>query len=123
MRYHELLEGRYEDMPVGHITDNTGAELEVHTTKVTHDDGSVQFEYKVKAPGSPRGVNMAGATSTRKHNYMMHVHVHDEFQGRGIANALYDYIEQQRGKKLEPNWALTQDGEKFWKKRLARTAV
>jgi GNAT superfamily N-acetyltransferase len=120
MRYYELFERSYEDLPVGHIVDRTGEQLEVLTTKITHDDGQVQYEYRVKKPGAPRGVYMGSATSSRKGNAMMHVGVHDEFQGRGIATALYDYIEKHRGSKLEPNWALTPDGEAFWAKRLAR---
>jgi hypothetical protein len=47
--------------------------------------------------------------------------VDDDLRRRGIATALYDYIEREVGHKLRPSRVRYDDGRKFWKARESRT--
>ena len=73
--------------------------------------------YTVSEPDAPRGVTVAAATMTRDGKRVMSVHVYPEHQRQGIATALYKHIERHIKTKLTPNWALTDDGQAFWKSR------
>lgn len=50
------------------------------------------------------------------------VAVSDELRRRGLATALYDYIEQKAGQKLAPSDSVLPDGQKFWEARRKRDA-
>jgi GNAT superfamily N-acetyltransferase len=47
--------------------------------------------------------------------------VDEDLRRRGIATALYDYIEREVGHKLRPSRVRYDDGRKFWKARESRT--
>jgi GNAT superfamily N-acetyltransferase len=46
--------------------------------------------------------------------------VDEELRRRGIATALYDYIEREVGHKLRPSRVRYADGREFWKAREAQ---
>ncbi len=49
------------------------------------------------------------------------VQVSEGYKLRGVATFLYDYIEEDLGRKLKPSEAFIEDGEAFWKARLKRS--
>lgn len=46
------------------------------------------------------------------------VFISSEFERKGVATWLYDYIENDLGIKLKPSHCLFPDGRAFWKNRL-----
>lgn len=50
-------------------------------------------------------------------NYINRAWVKDNFQKRGVASYVYDYIENDLNKKLIPHKSLTTAGKLFWKNR------
>lgn len=49
------------------------------------------------------------------------VDINNNFQRKGVATYLYDYIEKDLGRKLKPSNTLLPDGEAFWKARNKRS--
>lgn len=60
----------------------------------------------------------------KKSLHIAGVVVDEEYTGRGVANAFYDFIEKTTGKKITRDtglWsALTPEGERLWKRRYSR---
>lgn len=95
MRYAELVEAEFP------------FEISHHAT--SRNEISVVARYK----GHPVGV----AAYHRDGNCVDDLWVHKDVRRRGIATALYKYIEDLIGQKVEPSDKLTGDGRAFWKKR------
>jgi GNAT superfamily N-acetyltransferase len=85
---------------------------DVHVRKFTDADG--RSEYKVFQGGHQIG----SAKLDRSGTYVSDVDVRKDLRRRGIAAALYDHIEKDIGKGLEPSpLHQTGDGQAFWKGR------
>jgi GNAT superfamily N-acetyltransferase len=86
---------------------------------VLHDHRNRTFY--ISRPGSEdllkRGVSSGSATMSRDYKTVSSIGIQPEFRRKGLASALYRHIEEFLGRKLEPNWALTPEGEAFWKNR------
>lgn len=55
------------------------------------------------------------------HAHVDYVHVDEDHRGKGIANHLYNHIEQRLKTDLEPSEDQTEQGERLWDKRLNRS--
>jgi GNAT superfamily N-acetyltransferase len=111
------------DLPSGKIKDKNGQEYLVTHSVKQDERGALKHNFNVYAPGTPeedarRGMNVIGKTETSwGKNRAMSVGVIPEFQRKGIATALYNYLEDTLGIKLRRNEAQTDDGDKFWTAR------
>lgn len=88
-------------------------------------DHSGRHEYQVEDPENPNngyGGHVAGATLRKDGTAISFVMTRSPYQRKGVASALYDHIGRHQGKPLTPNKTLTDEGEAFWKTRLAKTA-
>lgn len=105
--------------PEDTLTDKEGNEYVVQREDYKDSDGKDRIRYEVRPKGKAPGTwVIAGAImSAKKPKQAMSVHVDHKYQRKGIATALYNYIEKDLGFELEPNWALTDDGEAFWNSR------
>jgi len=105
--------------PENVLTDKEGNKYTIQRQDYKDNNGKDRIAYEVRLQGKPQGTwTVAGVTmSAVKPKQAMSVHVHGEYQRKGIATALYDYIEKDLGIEMEPNWALTDDGEAFWNSR------
>lgn len=95
---------------------------EYHVEREENPPGSGRFQYNVKtASGVAVGnAHLRGENEKvgRKLNEMVSaVGIYHEHQRKGIASALYNYIEENLGHKLKPNSALTPEGEALWASR------
>jgi GNAT superfamily N-acetyltransferase len=101
------------------LTDKKGNKYTVQRHDYKDNSGKNRIAYEVRLQGKPQGTwAVAGVTmSAVKPKQAMSLHVHHEYQRNGIASALYDYIENDLDIEMEPNWALTDDGEAFWDSR------
>jgi hypothetical protein len=101
------------------LTDKNGDTYIVQREDYKDNHDTNRIRYEVRPHGkSPGTWVIGGVTMSAIHpKQAMSVNVNGQFQRRGIASALYKYIENDLGFKLEPNWALTDDGEAFWKSR------
>lgn len=100
--------------PTGKIKDRLGRE---YVIKYTPENRTFSISVPGKEDLLDRGVTAGGATLKRNMQSISSVGVNPEFRRRGLATALYNYIENQLGYKLAPNWALTPEGETFWAAR------
>ena len=51
----------------------------------------------------------------RKPDTVMWIHTHPEHRRKGVATSLYKHASEQLGVTFKPNWAVTPDGEEFFK--------
>lgn len=89
---------------VGWITDKFGVRYEFWELA-----SSIRTLYEARFAG----VRIAGVCLTPP---TQEVWVHKELMRRGIASAMYNFIEDRHGIKLKPG-RLTPDGIKFWEAR------
>lgn len=102
-----------------HITDKLGKVWDVRYEVSTRPDGKV---YRTVYVLNENGHCIAHAALGHKAITMMDVQVYDlpghpNYRRRGLATAMYEFMEKQIGHKLKPDWAQTPDGEAFWKSR------
>ena len=55
-----------------------------------------------------------------KDKWIYDLYVNPNYQRKGLASYLYDYIEQDNNIKLRPSDSLDPDGKKFWENRLKK---
>lgn len=107
----------------GTLVDKHGQSYQVRTSI----DSSGRREFKVVAPGhedAPQGAwTIASVTLRKDQNAASSVYVDGNYQRKGIASALYDYVEKSLGITMHPNAATTEDGTAFWKARKQRHAI
>lgn len=75
--------------------------------------------------GRVQGVAITADSEDGKSVHIYNVNIAEEYRGRGVANALYDFIEKKLGKKITRDTkglykALSDDGKKMWDKRNSR---
>lgn len=97
--------------PAGTIADRRGRTYEVTI------DHYVERQYFVRLDGGPI---VATAMLSPCLAHVADVRVDHEYRRRGIATALYDFIEQTRGIRLRPDTLQTSDGEALWAYRRRR---
>ncbi len=71
------------------------------------------------------GVAIVADSEDKQSIHIFNVNIAEEYRGRGVANALYDFIEAKLGKKITRDnkgiyKALTDDGKGLWDKRNSR---
>lgn len=112
-----LLERKYGRKDV--LIDKEGNEFTIQREDYVDQEGKDRIAYEVRELDKPPGTwVIAGVTmSAIKPKQAMSLFVRPEHRRKGIASAIYSYIEKDLNITMEPNWALTDDGEAFWAAR------
>lgn len=71
------------------------------------------------------GVAIVADSEDKESIHIFNVNIKEEYRGRGVANAFYDFIEKNAGKKITRDTkgiykALSDDGAGMWNKRNSR---